>query len=204
MTSATLGCGGTLVVSRQRGASRGRGQKPRRASRIRAGMNMSALQETWERIKVRALDRLRDPLLLVVRLTWGWMFFATGKGKLANLAGTAEFFHSLGIPLPMFNALFVGGLECAGGVLLLLGLMGRPIALLLAGNMLVAYLTADRGGFQSLRAFTEAAPYPFLMAALLVLAFGPGRWSLDALLWRKPAAGVAAAAGCRTATGGQA
>jgi uncharacterized membrane protein YphA (DoxX/SURF4 family) len=53
------------------------------------------------------------------------------------------FFTSLNIPGPTFNAHFVSGLEFFGGVLLILGLGARPIALLLTGNMLVAYWTAD-------------------------------------------------------------
>lgn len=150
-------------------------------------MKPTALLHAYDRLAAAFFDRLRDPLLLFLRLTWGWMFFQTGKGKLGNIAGTGEFFQSLGIPLPILNAVLVGGLECVGGLLLLLGLLSRPVALLLAGNMLVAYLTADRAGFASLRAFTEATPYPFLMTSLLVLAFGPGRLALDSLRGRQPA-----------------
>ena len=35
---------------------------------------------------------LPDPLLLAMRLYWGWQFFETGKGKLMNLDKTTEFF----------------------------------------------------------------------------------------------------------------
>lgn len=157
-------------------------------------MNPSTLLASYDRIVSRALDRLRDPVLLLLRLTWGWMFFATGKGKLGNLAGTADFFASLGLPLAGANALLVGLLECVGGLLLLLGLGSRPTALLLTGNMVVAYLTAHRGELGSLAAFVDAAPYPYLMAALTVLAFGPGRVSLDALLRRRSVAGDGGAA----------
>lgn len=152
-------------------------------------MNPSTLLALHDRLAACVLDRLRDPTLLVVRLTWGWLFFRTGSGKLGNLAATTEFFQSLGLPLASANALLVGLLECIGGLLLLLGLAGRPVALLLTGNMLVAYLTAHRGELGSLEAFVGAAPYPYLMAALVVTAFGPGRWSADALLRRRLDAG---------------
>jgi len=138
----------------------------------------------YDRVVVPLLDRLRDPLLLLVRLSWGWLFFQTGFGKLGNLEATSEFFAGLGLPLPYLTALFVGALECGGGLLLLLGLLGRPIAFLLAGNMVVAYLTAHTGDLGSLRSFVDAAPYPYLLAALIVLAFGPGRLSFDAWLRR--------------------
>ncbi|MBL8728927.1 MAG: DoxX family protein [Planctomycetes bacterium] len=149
-------------------------------------MKPTASKSFYDRVAIAAFDRLRDPSLLFVRVLWGWMFFQTGYGKLGDLTGTTEFFASLGLPVPFVNAVFVGALECGGGLLLLGGLASRPIALLLLGNMVVAYLTAHRDAFGSVRSFVGAEPYPFLLAALLVLAFGPGRWSIDALL-RRPA-----------------
>jgi len=54
--------------------------------------------------------------------------------------------------------------------------------------MVVAYLTADRdkvtGIFQNPDAFVTAAPFLFLFAALIVLVFGPGKLSADALIGR--------------------
>lgn len=147
-------------------------------------MNASTKLSLHDRLATRVFDRLRDPTLLFVRIAWGWQFCATGLGKLGNLDGTTQFFTSLGLPAPFLNAVFVGLLEAIGGLLLLGGGASRVVAALLFGNMAVAYLTAHPEAFASLRAFTAAAPYPFLLAALLVLAFGPGRWSLDALLRR--------------------
>lgn len=127
-------------------------------------------------------------VLLVLRLVWGWQFLTTGLGKLQNHARVTEFFTSLGIPMPGINAWFVGGLEMAGGALLLLGLFSRPIALLLTGNMFVAYLTADRpalfGVFHDLDTFLRADPFWFLFVSVVVLTMGPGALSLDRLLGR--------------------
>jgi putative oxidoreductase len=129
-----------------------------------------------------------DVVLLVLRLVWGWQFLTTGLGKLQNHARVTEFFTSLGIPAPGLNAWFVGGLEMAGGALLLVGLLSRPIALLLTGNMFVAYLTADRpalfGVFHDLDAFLRADPFWFLFVSVVVLTLGPGALSLDRLLTR--------------------
>lgn len=133
---------------------------------------------------------LQSPLLLVIRLYWGWQFAQTGWGKLMNLERTARFFESLEIPLPKVNAVLAGGTECLGGVLLALGLFARPAAVPLIFTMLVAYGTADRDALHALGSdpdqFVTAAPFLFLLAALLVLAFGPGKISLDALLGKNP------------------
>lgn len=147
-------------------------------------MNFKSLSSLFDRLTVTVFDRLRDPSLLFVRVVWGWLFFKTGFGKLGNLAGTTEFFASLGLPAPGFHAVAIGLLECVGGLLLLGGFASRFVAMLLFGNMAVAYLTAHRDAFGSLKDFTAAAPYPFLLASLLVLAFGPGRFSIDGWLRR--------------------
>lgn len=129
---------------------------------------------------------LQSPLLLVIRLFWGWQFAQTGWGKLMNLDRTAGFFASLDIPLPKLNAIMAGGTECVGGILLALGLFARPASVPLIFTMLVAYGTADRDALNAIVSdpdqFTGAAPFLFLLASLLVLAFGPGKLSLDALL----------------------
>ena len=128
-------------------------------------------------------------LLLLIRGWWGWSFFLTGKGKLLNLEKTTAFFTDLGLPLPKLNALAAGSVECAGGLLLLVGLGSRLVSVPLAFTMAVAYVTADREALLSIFSdtdkFTSAAPFLFLLAALIVFAFGPGRLSLDALLFKK-------------------
>ncbi|OAI57328.1 DoxX family protein [Verrucomicrobiaceae bacterium SCGC AG-212-N21] len=135
---------------------------------------------------VKGASQLQSPLLLVVRLYWGWAFFQTGKGKLMNLDQTTEFFSGLGIPMPGVNAVMAAATECFGGLLLLLGLASRPAAALLSFTMIVAYLTADldavKGIFSDPDAFLEAAPFQFLFASVLVLVFGPGFFSLDRIL----------------------
>jgi putative oxidoreductase len=137
---------------------------------------------------VRCANSLQSAFLLFVRLYWGWQFAQTGWGKLHNLPHVIEFFTSLGIPAPAANAYFISVLELVGGILLALGLGGRLIALPLAIDMFVAYLTADREALLSIFSdpdkFSAAAPFTYLMASLIVLIFGPGRYSLDCLLER--------------------
>ncbi len=132
---------------------------------------------------------LQSPFLLAVRLYWGWQFVQTGWGKLHNLARITDYFTSLNIPFPAANAHFIAGLEFFGGLLLILGLGTRLVGLLLAGNMLVAYWTADHEALTSIISdpgkFYVADPYTFLFASLLVLIFGAGWLSLDALIMKR-------------------
>lgn len=126
---------------------------------------------------------LQSPLLLCLRLYWGWQFFTTGLGKLKDIDKVVDFFTSLNIPHPALMAHAVGLLECGGGALLFVGLASRLISLPLTVNMLVAYITADHEALFSFLSdpgkFYGADPFTFLMASLLVLIFGPGRISLD-------------------------
>ena len=150
---------------------------------------MKPLIEKLYGMLISAGNAAQPALLLLVRLYWGWQFVQTGWGKVTNLPKVIGFFTDLGIPAPAVNAVFVSGLELVGGALLIVGLASRPIALLLTGNMLVAYITADREALGSIFSdpgkFYGATPYTFLFAALLVLIFGPGRYSLDAILGPK-------------------
>src|SRR5271170_3528244 len=131
---------------------------------------------------------LQSPLLLAVRLYWGWQLVQSGWGKLHNLNRVTDFFASLNLPAPGLTATFVSGLEFVGGLLLILGLGSRFIGLLLTANMLVAYWTADRDALMAVFSdpgkFYNADPYTFLFAALMVLVFCPGNFSLDFLIGR--------------------
>ncbi len=91
----------------------------------------------------RAASSLQSPFLLLVRLYWGWQFAQSGWGRLHHLPQATQFFASLHIPFPGANVVFVSSLEFIGGILLILGLGSRVIGLLLACDMIVAYLTAD-------------------------------------------------------------
>jgi putative oxidoreductase len=134
------------------------------------------------------LNRLQGPLLLAIRLYWGWQLAQSGWGKIHNLARVTDFFTSLGLPHPHFTALFVSLVELVGGVLFALGLGSRLVPLVLFVNMTMAYWTADREAFGNILSdpgkFYAADPYTFWFAALVVLIFGPGYLALDTLIGR--------------------
>jgi putative oxidoreductase len=148
-----------------------------------------ALLERSYRLLISAASSLDSIFLLAVRLYWGVQMAQTGWGKLHSLERVTGFFASLGIPAPSANAVFIATLEFVGGVLFALGLGSRLIALLFLGDMLVAYYAADREALLSFFAspdkFAAAAPFVFLIASLIVLIFGPGKYSIDALLTKR-------------------
>ena len=131
-------------------------------------------------------NALRSPVLLIIRLYWGWEFFLTGKGKLMDLSKPTEYFASLGIPFPHFSAILAGCTECFGGLLLLLGLASRLITIPMMILLVIAYLTADidaaRAIFSDPDKFLSAAEFQFLFVVVLVFVFSPGIFSLDALI----------------------
>lgn len=135
-----------------------------------------------------AVNDLQSPFLLFVRVYWGWQLAQSGWGKLHNLSSVADFFLSLNLPFPSQTALFVSCVEFFGGILLALGLLSRMTALVLTINMFVAYVTADREAltavFSDPDKFYAAAPYTFLVASVIILLIGPGRFALDSALGR--------------------
>lgn len=137
-----------------------------------------------------ALNWLQSPLLLAIRLYWGWQFATDGWGKLTNLSRVAEFFGSLGLPAPTLTALFVALVEFLGGILFAAGIASRLVSLILLVNMTMAFLSVpdDRTNFFHILSkpedFYGASPYTYWFAALLILILGPGWFALDTLLTR--------------------
>jgi putative oxidoreductase len=139
-------------------------------------------------VLVSSANLLQSPFLLLLRVYFFWQLFLTGQGKLAHIEKISDYFASLGIPLPTLNAYMAGGTETFGSLLLMIGFASRLTAIPITVVMAVAYLTADleavTGIFSDPDKFVKADPFPYLMSALIVLAFGPGKLSVDALIKR--------------------
>jgi len=152
---------------------------------------MSNLSNPIERLYavfLRVMNSLQSPLLLVIRVYWGWQLSQNGWGKLHNLSHVTEFFQSLGLPAPGFTATFVSSFEFVGGILLALGLLSRIAALGIFIDMTTAYITADREAFTAFFSapdkFVAADPFIFWFVGLLILILGPGKLALDTLIVR--------------------
>ncbi|MDY7229452.1 DoxX family protein [Hyalangium rubrum] len=137
---------------------------------------MSRLTERW--------SSWTPYVLSILRIIAGFLFLQYGTTKLFAFPGAVM---PGGGTAPLASlAGFAGAMEFVGGTLLLVGLFTRPVAFLVSGEMAVAYFMghAGQGFWPVLNGGAPAVFYCFLW--LYISAAGPGPWSLDALLRRKP------------------
>ncbi|GLU49422.1 DoxX family protein [Nocardiopsis ansamitocini] len=126
-----------------------------------------------------------DITALVARVAVGLVFIAHGLQKLGGgVGGTAEMFAAMGIPLPQVAAVVAIVIEVGAGAALLIGL-GLPVAgILLAAQMLGAFVfvhTSDPllGGYELVLV---------LGAAALASGFNGGTLAVDRFLpWGRSA-----------------
>jgi len=115
----------------------------------------------------------------VLRIGAGLLFMQHGLQKLFGMFG--GFGGTPGATAPLASQMGLAGiLETGGGLLLVLGLFTRPVAFLLAGEMLVAYFQAHfpRGGWPLENG--GELPLLFVVVFLFLAANGAGPASLDA------------------------
>ncbi|MGW0802191.1 DoxX family protein [Nonomuraea sp. NPDC002799] len=125
---------------------------------------------------------LFDIAALIARIVTGVIFVAHGWQKWqGGLGATTQGFREMGIPMPELAAGFATVVETVGGIFLILGLLVRPVALLLLINMLGAIAFVHWG--HGLLAADNGWEFPGALAALslLFLALGGGRIGLDGL-----------------------
>lgn len=127
--------------------------------------------------------------LLLVRILFGIGIFLHGYAKIGNITG---FSNAIGVPVPL-GALAVLT-ETVGGLLLVVGALTPLIALMLTGNMIVATLmTMSKHGFlvspsrENPGFYTQGWEFAalYLVAFACLLLAGPGRFAIDAAIFRK-------------------
>lgn len=125
---------------------------------------------------------------LALRIPAGIIFIAHGAQKLFGwfggygLEGTGQWMESIGLAPGYLMALGAGGAEFLGGLALLLGLLVRPAAAVLALTMLVAIITVHlaNGLFMSNNGYEFALALLAISVSLLIS--GAGRLSLDRVI----------------------
>lgn len=126
--------------------------------------------------------------LLAARLLLAFVFLSSGFSALGDIAGTASYFSSLGLPAPSQVASATCLFEIAAGALIVLGFQTRAAALLLAAFCLAAAFIGhygQGGGGDPTLAFmhSQALMKDLAIAGgfLALAVAGAGAWSVDAL-----------------------
>lgn len=129
-------------------------------------------------------------VMLAGRVVAGVMFSVSGWNKLFTVPGRDRMLatlHDAGIPWPALSAPVLGAIEWLAGALLVLGLLSRPSAVVLAAICVVAALTdgiaripAGLGVLDWLSWFFYLTEVPLAVLLLWLALAGSGRFALDA------------------------
>ena len=118
--------------------------------------------------------RWAGPALSLLRIVAALLLLLHATSKLFD-------FPPFGMSVPTGSLLWAAGIiELFGGLLLIVGLLARPAAFVISGEMAVAYwmVHAPQSTFPTQNHGESAILFCFIF--LLIAAAGPGPWSLDA------------------------
>ena len=127
------------------------------------------------------MERAKHVTYFLLRVVAGLLFFQAGSMKMLGWFGGMP--GQPGSTAPLMSQIGIGGvLEFFGGLAIMLGLLTRPVAFILSGEMAVAYwqFHAPNGAWPILNHGEPAVLFCFIF--LYMAAQGGGDWSLDSLI----------------------
>jgi len=139
--------------------------------------------------------------IILIRIFAGLVFLGEGILKFLFPSMGVTRFTLLGFPFPQLTSDFIGCVEIIGGICLLLGLFTNLVALIFAIEMVVAFLSTKismylgtsplplppvppQVGFWAV-VHESRADYTQFLAMIFLMIVGPGKASLDALLFKQ-------------------
>jgi len=140
------------------------------------------LEKFYKRL-IRVLSKGQNPSLLLSRLAVAYGFYEPAMQKWSDISAVAQWFDSIGIPYPTLNAYMAASTELLGVVLLTLGLFTRLISIPLMIVMIVAIVTVHLPNGFGVGNNGFEIPLYYLLFLSIFASFGPGKYSLDYLLF---------------------
>lgn len=131
----------------------------------------------------RGVEALKEPIYFVFRVTVGLLFMQHGARKLFGLFGGVDGSGGTAPLVGLYGA--AGVIEFIGGFLIAVGLLTRLVAMITAGEMIIAQLLVhipeglipiQNGGELSLL---------YLATFLIISVYGPGRYSIEHLVFNR-------------------
>jgi putative oxidoreductase len=132
-------------------------------------------------------EKAWDGLLLVCRILLMLLFVIFGWGKLTGFGGTVGYFSQTGVPVPALAAIIAVVMEFFVGLAIILGLLTRPLAVILAiytlGTALIGHQYWTMSGMARMENEINFFKNVSIIGGLLLLYLtGAGRYSIDARL----------------------
>jgi putative oxidoreductase len=132
-------------------------------------------------------NRVVQVTFFLLRVVAGFLFLQHGGQKLFGWLGGVD---GNGATVPLMSLFGLAAvLEFFGGIAIVVGLLTRPVAFILSGEMAVAYFMAHqpKGPLPILNHGESAVLYCFIF--LFISAHGAGPWGIDAMFGRGRKAG---------------
>lgn len=117
---------------------------------------------------------------LIIRVFLSVLFIIAGYNKLTALDGTADYFASIGLPMPIVTALVVGLIEFVGGLAILFGFKTRIAAVIVGLFTLGATLVAHMDFAEGMNLLIAQKNLAIAGGLFLLFLHGAGSLSIDA------------------------
>jgi putative oxidoreductase len=131
------------------------------------------------------LKQFQNPLALAARVLMALLFLPEGIGKIRGFSGIVAYIAAADLPFPELGATLAIAVEVCGSLAMLVGFWTRWVALVMAlftvatGFFFHKFwsVPTDQAMLQHIMFFKNMA---ITGGLLMMVAFGPGRWSFDA------------------------
>lgn len=126
----------------------------------------------------------KDGVALIGRIALAAIFVLSGLQKLVDFTGTVSMIAGAGVPLPMVAAAVAVVIELGGGLAIFGGWMTRVAALAIVVFLIIVSpifhnFWTMQGDERMLNQVMFLKNVSMLGGFLLLMAFGPGRYSVD-------------------------